>query len=418
MAYVTVFVLFGKLAGAVKEMAFAYRYGVSGLVDTYLFSLTLIAWLPTVWCGVVSSVLVPLATRVAREGTESGKRFFAELSGFAVLLGIALGLLVPLLLHVPWLIPAEFAGSPALHEFLIGLAPVSALIVLCGLASARLLAMERHANTLFEGIPAVFLLTAVLAWPKAGAAPIICGTLAGYLGYLAMLARHLHRHARIERPRFEFRAPEWRLFWNGIGIMSLGQLLMSLTNLVDQYMAAGLGEGAIATLGYSNRILALILGLGATAVARASLPVLSHAVAKGDLPFAKHLARRWSKLLLVAGAAAAVAAWWLAPLIVKLLFERGAFNAGNTAVVARVFRYGVVQLPFYFSAIVLVQLLASAGRHSLIAAGAVLNLVLKTVCNLVFGQWLGAAGIALATSMMYFGSGLFLWLAARSIGRS
>ena len=208
------------------------------------------------------------------------------------------------------------------------------------------------------------------------------------------------------------------MFWNGIGILSFGQLLMSLTNLVDQYMAAGLGEGTIATLGYSNRILALILGLGATAVARATLPVLSQAVAKGDLAFARHLAGRWSKLLLIAGAAAAVAGWWLSPLAVKLLFERGAFNAGNTAEVARVFRYGVIQLPFYFSAIVLVQLLAGAARHSLIAAGAVVNLVLKAAGNWIFGQWLGAAGIALATGMMYFGSGLFLWLATRNLGRS
>ena len=34
-AWVFLFVLIGKLAGAVKETAVAYRYGVSGVVDAY-----------------------------------------------------------------------------------------------------------------------------------------------------------------------------------------------------------------------------------------------------------------------------------------------------------------------------------------------------------------------------------------------
>jgi peptidoglycan biosynthesis protein MviN/MurJ (putative lipid II flippase) len=415
MAFVTLFVLLGKLAGAAKEMAFAYRFGAGELVDIYLFSFALIAWLPTVWYGVVSTVLVPLSARAATESKDGGKLFFAELSGLTLLLGIILSCLVPLLARVPGLIPAGLAVNGLLHQFLLGLAPVSALIVLCGLMSARLIAMERHANTLFEGAPALFLLIAVLAWPGAALAPIILGTVAGYLGYLLLLMQHLHRHGGLEIPRFHMRAPEWRRFWNGIGIMSLGQLLMSLTNLIDQYMAAGLGTGAIATLGYSNRILALILGLGATAVARATLPVLSQAVAEDNRSFAKHIAGHWSKLLLVAGAAAAIAAWWLAPIVVKALFERGAFHAGDTVLVTRVFRFGVIQLPFYFSSIVLVQLLASAGRHSLIALGAVVNLVLKTAGNLVFGHWLGAAGISFSTGLMFFGSAVFLWLAAKSI---
>jgi peptidoglycan biosynthesis protein MviN/MurJ (putative lipid II flippase) len=119
----------------------------------------------------------------------------------------------------------------------------------------------------------------------------------------------------------------------------------------------------------------------------------------------------------MAGTGAAVIAWWLAPWAVQLLFERGAFTAENTASVTRVFRFGVIQLPFYFSGIVLVQFLASAGRHSLIAVGAVLNLMIKAAGNMIFGHWLGAAGIALATGIMYFGSAVFLWLAARSLAR-
>ena len=63
--------------------------------------------------------------------------------------------------------------------------------------------------------------------------------------------------------------------------MLAGQALISFIGIIDQFFAAPLGTGAIATLSYANRILASMLGLGATAVARATLPVFSQAQAQG-----------------------------------------------------------------------------------------------------------------------------------------
>lgn len=57
---VAVFLLLGKAAGAVKEMAVAYRYGVSDAVDAYQFTMTMATWLPVTIVGVLSVVLIPV----------------------------------------------------------------------------------------------------------------------------------------------------------------------------------------------------------------------------------------------------------------------------------------------------------------------------------------------------------------------
>lgn len=51
MAWVALFVLLGSFARAAKEMAIAYRYGVSAEVDAYLFVFNLVSWPVGVACG-------------------------------------------------------------------------------------------------------------------------------------------------------------------------------------------------------------------------------------------------------------------------------------------------------------------------------------------------------------------------------
>lgn len=51
MAWVALFVLLGSVARAAKEVAIAYRYGVSAEVDAYLFVFNLVSWPVGVACG-------------------------------------------------------------------------------------------------------------------------------------------------------------------------------------------------------------------------------------------------------------------------------------------------------------------------------------------------------------------------------
>lgn len=91
----------------------------------------------------------------------------------------------------------------------------------------------------------------------------------------------------------------------------------------------------------------------------------------------------------------------LAPWLVSLLFERGAFTADDTVRVAGVMRWGLLQMPFYFGVLVLVQLLASQNRYRIMASIAVANFLLKAAMNHVLAPVMGVNGIMLATGLMY-----------------
>jgi len=414
MVLVAFFVLLGKLVGALKEMAIAYRYGVSGVVDAYVFSLTFVTWLPVLWQSVLSAVLVPTFVSLPER---QKSLFLSELMGFHAIVGAALALVIAV--GLPFLVPHVFPGSSEIVVFNAtaltkGLAPVAMLSMLGGVLFTRLLAEERFISTLTESLPALAVLIAVLAWPSDGVAPVsssplLYGTLFGFGMYVGALWLLLGSGGISTPFRWTFRSVAWRSIWRSLGYMALGQLVISLTGPIDQVMAASLGEGAISTLSYANRVVALILGLGATAVGRSILPVLSKTISHPRSAW--HVAKRWAQLLSLLGGCVALLGWWLAPWVINILFMRGAFSFADAEKVAEIFRYGMLQVPFYFSGIVIVQFLASYGKYKEMGAIAATATVTKILANLILMKWMGVSGIALATGIMYMSSFLFSFLA-------
>jgi peptidoglycan biosynthesis protein MviN/MurJ (putative lipid II flippase) len=199
--------------------------------------------------------------------------------------------------------------------------------------------------------------------------------------------------------------------------MLLSQAVVSLIGLMDQLLAAGLGSGALSTLAYANRVLALLLGIAATGIGRATLPVFSRAEAVGGAAAhrsAHHAAMRWTGLMLLAGAAMLAVAWPLAPWVVRLLFERGAFTPGDTATVSHLLQLSLTQLPFYCASMVLVSYLASRGLQRRIALSGACNFGVKLVALGALAPLLGLDGIVISTTVMYALSLAVLLWAARA----
>lgn len=420
--WVSMFALLGKCAGAFKEMAIAYRYGINNLVDAYQLTLTLIVWLPATFVAVLSVVLVPALVELRTKSKEEQARFLGELDVMAILVGVMLAVI----LYFCWPFALDLMARNLSEEtramsrrMMLGMAPVGILMLTICVYAARLQARERHVNTLLECVPAVFLLGFVMAWHgEASPAPLIWGTTLGFL-FQAVILGALSRRADGIRAKFSFSlsSPQWPHMYRAVGVFMIGQLIMSLATPLDQYFVAGLGDGAIATLGYANRVIALLVSMGAVAISRATLPVLSELLSAGDHARARSIALKWSLVMLVLGSVVVVVGWLLAPMGVALLFQRGAFDAANTAAVSDLVRWGLLQLPFYFAVLVLVQLLASEGRFRAMAFIAAANFAVKAAANFVLIRWFGIEGVMLATGVMgasSFGCYLALTLSNRS----
>jgi putative peptidoglycan lipid II flippase len=408
--WISLFVFIGKLAGASKEMAIAWRYGVSPKVDAYVFLFNLISWPVSIWFSILTVVLVPLVASLNRNTPVELPRFKAELLGLTLLFGAALGVLawlgMPALLRSGWLQLSGQAFEDAL-ELSSGLALLAPFGVLISLFSAWMLAEGKHRNTLLEAIPALTLLGFLVFPSGLMPEPLLWGSVAGFALHMAALSIPLHQRGQLPAVQFLQRSPAWQMFWSGIGIMAVGQVLTSITTLIDQFFAVGLNTGALSTLSYANRILALVLGLGATAIGRATLPIFSEAQASGSITI-NQLALHWSKLMFVFGLVVLCIGWVAAPWGVSLLFQRGAFTAQDAQAVTQLLRLMLIQVPFYYAGLVLVSALAAKKRHTLIALSGAANLLWKLPLALFLFPVYQLNGLIMSTVLMYALSAILL----------
>lgn len=405
MLAVAVLVLGAKLVAAVKEMAVAWRYGTGSEVDVYLLAVMIVSWLPVMIAAVGTVVFVPRLIGLRNKPAERS-RFVDELNGAFFLLGLVATLLpiafgpsmVQLIANQ---LPVETQHQ--IETLILYLSPLALLTVLAGYLAFRLQAHGKQGYTFLEAMPAFGILTFVLFAPNAmGADPLVWGTLIGAALQLVWSARMVRNvDGTLGKFAIAHNSPHWQATYGAIGAMALGQIVMGFSTPIDQFYAAQVGEGAVATLGYANRIISLASSLGAVAIARALLPVLSEAAAKNQRWLGYAQTTRWSVLMLGTGVLIFLIGWLLAPWIVGLLFERGAFAAEDTRRVAQVLRVGFLQLPFFFSGIVLVQWIVALGNYRFLFFTAVFAIFSKVVLNELMIQSLGLNAVMYATAGMY-----------------
>ena len=412
-AVVAIATLFVKFLAAAKELAVAYRLGTSAELDAFLMAYVLPSFVVGIITGALQSAFVPAHLEVSRvRGQEAAISLTASFSTvLAVLLVLLSVVLTPLLAaSIPYLARGFAPETLRLtRQFLYLLMPVIVLSGMAGLWSGVLNAHKR-----FLAVALIPVLTPVLigvllwlGWSSLGVHGLVVGTLAGGLLELALLC------AIAGRLGFRFFADarghpaEQRQIGRQFVPAAAASLLMGGTLLIDQAMAATLAPGSVAALSFGTRITLMVVGAGTMALATAALPYFSRMVADRDWRGVHDTLRSYTFLIILITVPLTLLMIATAVPVTRLLFERGAFTAENTRLVAQVHALAALQIPFYTWSMLAVRLVASLKAGVFLMWGAAISLLLKAVLNLALGRWLGVAGIALATACVYAISSVF-----------
>jgi len=185
---------------------------------------------------------------------------------------------------------------------------------------------------------------------------------------------------------------------------------MSSTTIVDQAMASLMPPGSVAALSYGGRAVTIVTSLATVALGTAVLPHFSRMAARGEWAALRRSLRTWSTVVVALSVTVAVALFLASPLIVRGVFQRGAFTADDAASVTLIQTMYLVQVPFYVLGILFVRTLTSIQQNRVLLWGNLISFPLNVVLNLTLMRALGTAGIALSTSLVYAVSCVYLGL--------
>jgi putative peptidoglycan lipid II flippase len=192
-----------------------------------------------------------------------------------------------------------------------------------------------------------------------------------------------------------------------------GSMLVCGVVFVDQSMSAMLVAGSVAALMYATRIVSAVAGLASTSLGTAVTPYFSKMIANGQLAECRRTLRTYRRITIAVAVPITIILVVFSRPLVTLLYQRGAFTAADTVVVARAQSMLCLQIPFYAMSMLHVRLISSLKRNTLLFYGAAINLSFDVVLNLICMKYWGVAGIALATSLYYVVSCTFVVFAAQ-----
>lgn len=394
-----------KAVGAIKVVYLANLFGTHDELDAYLIAFLLPSFAADIAGGALTSALIPcfVAAR-EREGMEAVHRLFSNLMVATL---VCLGLLSVLLAAgADWIMgwmgagfdPAKISLTRSLFYLML---PILAMSGLGAMWRAVLNSQGQFSLAAVVQVltPLHTMLVAAMAAREWGAYSLAVGSLGGALLEIVVLASALRGNQMPFRLRWFPNDAATRSALKQFLPLVSASLVLGVGTLVTQILAARLPSGSVSALNYANKVVNVILIVGPTALGTVVLPHFSQLWARGERSVAWKNFRTYGWLVLaVTIPATAVFIVFSEPLI-RLLYERGAFTAADTKMVAVAQNYFVLQLPAVIISVLAVRLLTSMQLNWQLLRAAVVNLLVLGTSSFLLMSRMGIAGLAMASSI-------------------
>lgn len=399
-----------RLFGFIRETFMAAALGTGPIADAFNTAFRLPNTFRRLFAeGAFNSAFVPLfAKEIEANGMEGARRFSEEV--FGVLFTVLLFLTVAMELTMPFivsnLIAPGFANDPAKLGNTIVFATIMFPYLACMSLAAMMAGMLNSLHRYFAAAIAPVFLNIILigilgyAWyvgqdPIAVGYGLSWGVMAAGLVQLAIVWVAV-RDAGI---KIGFRRPRLTANVRRLLVLALPAAItggITQINLLINTNIASAQEGAVSSLVYADRIYQLPLGVVGIAVATVLLPELARALRSGNINEASNLQNRSVEFTLFLTLPAAAALLVMSEPIVRLLFERGEFQASSTVVVGQILAIYGLGLPAFvlIKAFIPGFFAREDTRTPMIFAG--ISVAVNVSLALTLFPRLGASGIATA----------------------
>ena len=337
---ITGITLCASLLNFFAQAFLAFRFGVGSSADAYAFALSIPMFVSGLVAAVISYTVVPL---IAAECPHPNNQ--VQL-GNAMIRRALIGAALFSSVGVPamWLQPAllqhagRFSTDQMLPTLIMSAWCVAGVQIATAVAVAYLNATSRPLVAAVVALPTSIgtILALALIWQQ-GIASAMLGSLAGAIFALmvGIYGMGLKPWQSLETATM-VRPPNANLISSTWAMLALS--CFSSFVVIDAIWAPTLGEGALASLGYVQRV---VIGVGSLAVVGPSalfVPRFASLLSSCDLVGFRRTATQGLGGMAIISIACATVMFLFADQIVTLLFQRGAFDSAASALVSNLLR--------------------------------------------------------------------------------
>ncbi|MDX9798062.1 MAG: murein biosynthesis integral membrane protein MurJ [Bacteroidales bacterium] len=197
----------------------------------------------------------------------------------------------------------------------------------------------------------------------------------------------------------------------------LSVVIGDINSVIDKALASTLVEGSISALNYASRINALVISIFITAIITVIFPIFSKEVNKKSLNGLKKIIINGINIILLITIPATVGLIILANPIIKVAFQRGAFDANATYMTSGALTFYTLGLVGIGSSLLLQRVYYSLQDMKTPMVNGLIAVGINITFNLILIRFMAHKGLALATSISATTTaGLLLYGLRKKIG--
>ena len=404
-ALVTVVIILSKMFGLMRDVITAGYFGTGVENDAYASAYTLFYFPVLLFNSCITATIVPLFVEEREKYSLKHSNHFAcnALNLFILASLIIAAVMYAFAEPIVNLIYRFDAEGIALtvkltRIMMLGLAFNVASIVISSLLNA----MEKFMAAQLTGFPlSVAVIVAVVAFSgRCGIEAVAWGVFAASVLQIDLKDKRFHRLLKLAGP----------------AVLSMG--ISEINHLIDRSLASGLPVGSISAMNYAYKLITFLLGVLMVPLTTIMFSRMSKQAADDNQQGVLASLRRSIVLISLVALPIVAIAMVLSNDVVKMIYMRGNFTLESVLLTGSVLLFYLIGVPSFGMRDYLNRTFHAIQDTKTPFAVACLTVCLNIVLNLILRRFMGARGLALATSLSsYVGSLTMFVLLRKRMGR-
>lgn len=396
--------IIAKVLGFGRELVLAAVYGASMYSDAYLTAMNIPVVLFTIIGTTLGTVLIPMYFEVNNDLVEKKALNFTN-NVFNIVIAICIVLAILGFIFTEQLVKVFAMGFEGQTlKIAIDFTRITIIgIVFTGLSYVMTAYLQIKNNFTVPGLISVpkniIIITSIILSVKYNPYIMIWGTLIGiateFIFQLPFAIKSGYKYQLYINIKDKYIK---KMSWL-IGPVLIGVAVNQINTMVDRTLASTLVEGSISALNYANKLNGFVMALFITSVGAVIYPMLSKLSSEDNKEkFISSVVQSINSVILLV-IPISIGAIVLATPIVKLLFQRGEFDARATSMTAiALIMYSIGMVAFGLRDIIGKVFYALKDTKTPMINGAI-AMIMNIVLNIILVKYLQLAGLALATSI-------------------
>ncbi len=406
-----------KVLGFAREVVMANYFGTSYIVDAYVMALAIPGLLFMGFFGALDTAYMPLFSEIReKEGERLANKFTSEAMNIALILSLSTAM-VGLCFTEQFvaIFASGFIGEKAMltRNYLQITFLYAIFTSLTGIIESQL----RYKGIFLLPILIGYLQNAVVILVyfmsvQSDYHYLVWGWFAAYALRFAIILPISKKNGFDYIPSLQLTNSGKKIIMLSMPVL-IGSYVTQINSFVDKTLASRLPEGSVSALNYGYLLIGIITSLTISIFITIIYPKMNQAQSLSNNLYFNQIVRSGFTIILMIAIPLSLGAMTFSPEIVKIIYQRGAFDSAAATMTSIAFFFYSIGILFISLNSFIVQIFYSLHDMKTPLLYGAVSVAINIVLNIWLVQYMALGGLALASSLAQTCNVLLLYVIMR-----